>query len=261
MTDIENHNKTEDEESAGFLNRLLTFLLFSRRGVTLTVSVIGLAVLMIVLPVGTRRSIVHGFTSRPILEALLVAFILVTLSLLWTAGEDLDAWLFVAINQRWYRRKWMDRAMFWITQIGNGVFEVVLAILVFFGGLRTLALQILIGGLSLWIMVESVKALTERSRPFKSMEEVRVIGWHERGHSFPSGHTAQTFFMIAILSHHFEAGLLLNVALYTVAVLVGFSRIYIGMHYPRDVLGGAMAGSVWSILMVIAEPHWALWRG
>jgi len=260
MSELDQNNETEDEEQPGWLNRLLTFLLFSRQGLTLTLSVIGLVAVWAVLPEIARRSILHGLTSRPRLEILLVAFILLMLSLLWTAGEDLDTWLFVAINQRWYRRDWVERFMFWITQIGNGVFELLLALLVFLAGLRGLALQILIGGLSLWIMVETIKAITERSRPFKMMEEARVIGWQERGNSFPSGHTAQTFFMISILSHHFQAGLILNVILYTIAVLVGISRIYIGMHYPRDVLGGAVAGSVWSILIVVAEPYWSLWR-
>jgi membrane-associated phospholipid phosphatase len=40
-------------------------------------------------------------------------------------------------------------------------------------------------------------------------------------------------------------------SLYIIALLVGITRIYIGMHYPRDVLGGAVFGTFWGLLGVI----------
>jgi membrane-associated phospholipid phosphatase len=260
MTELEHQTESEEENNPGRLERFLDFLLKSRQGRSLVVLIVSLLILLAMLPLHTRRSLLRGLLARPVLESLLVAFILLILSFLWTSGAEFDLWLFTAINQRWFRRKWAERTMFWITQIGNGLFGLVLAVLFYVNHQRGLGLQLLLGGLTLWIVVEAVKAITERARPFKLMGETRVIGWRERGNSFPSGHTAQTFFMVSMLSHHFGAGLGLNILLYTIAVLVGFSRIYIGMHYPRDVLGGAVTGSVWSILMVITEPYWAIWR-
>lgn len=260
MTELERQTDHEEENTPDRLERFLDFLLRSRQGRSLIALIVALLIVLGLLPLHTRQSLVRGLAARPVLESLLVVFVLLILSFLWTSGTELDLWLFIAINQRWFRRKWVERAMFWITQIGNGLFGLVLAAVFYLDHQRGLGLQLLLGGLTLWIVVEIVKAITEQARPFKLMGETRVIGWRERGNSFPSGHTAQTFFMVCMLSHHFNAGLGLNILLYTIAVLVGFSRIYIGMHYPRDVLGGAVTGSMWSILMVIIEPYWAIWR-
>ena len=50
-----------------------------------------------------------------------------------------------------------------------------------------------------------------------------------------------------------------TVALYAVALLVGFTRIYVGAHDPRDVIGGAVLGSVWGILATFVDPYWFGW--
>jgi membrane-associated phospholipid phosphatase len=58
------------------------------------------------------------------------------------------------------------------------------------------------------------------------------------------------------LSHRFQLGIGGTVALHAVAVLVGFTRMYVGAHYPRDVIGGAVLGSVWGILATLVDPYW-----
>jgi membrane-associated phospholipid phosphatase len=78
----------------------------------------------------------------------------------------------------------------------------------------------------------------------------------ERGLSFPSGHTAQIFFMATLLSRRFPLGAWGTITLYAVAVLVGITRMYVGAHYPRDVIGGAGLGSVWGILATLVDPNW-----
>ena len=76
-------------------------------------------------------------------------------------------------------------------------------------------------------------------------------GVRERGDSFPSGHTTQVFFLTALLIHHFQLGVAAAAALYAVAALVGFTRIYLGAHYPRDVIAGIVLGSVWGVLAAL----------
>ena len=113
---------------------------------------------------------------------------------------------------------------------------------------RRLAMEIILGTLTLWLLVETIKALTDRARPFLDLGEARIIGWRERGRSFPSGHTAQTFFLVTLFSHQFQPGPAATIALFAVAALVGFTRMYVGAHYPRDVLAArcwARCGESW----------------
>lgn len=195
-----------------------------------------------------RQALLRGLLAQRQLVALLLTFLLLTFSLLLSAGQRLDTWIFLLFNLRGYHPRWMDRLMWVLTQIGNGVFGLLLCILLYFTGNRRLAFEMLLGILSLWLAVELIKAIVERSRPFLTLEGTRVIGWRERGLSFPSGHTAQAFFMMTLLNEYFPFNAVLTFVLYSTAAMVGFTRIYVGAHYPRDVIGGAILGSVWGII-------------
>jgi membrane-associated phospholipid phosphatase len=59
--------------------------------------------------------------------------------------------------------------------------------------------------------------------------------------------------MATMLSRAIGFGSLTTGLLYAIAVLVALTRIYVGAHYPRDVIGGAMLGSVWGILTGLVE--------
>lgn len=131
-----------------------------------------------------------------------------------------------------------------------------LAGLFFILNYRSLSVEVIFGTLTLWLQVEIFKVLTDRTRPFLALQGKRTIGWQERGRSFPSGHTAQTFFLMTLISHYFQPGLGGTVALYAVALLVGYTRIYVGAHFPRDVIGGAVLGSVRGVLAVLVSPYW-----
>lgn len=92
------------------------------------------------------------------------------------------------------------------------------------------------------------KALVNRRRPFIRLSEVRIVGQRARGSSFPSGHTSQAFFMATLMAGYFDAGVRAVCLLYAIALLVGVTRMYVGAHYPRDVLAGAILGSAWGQL-------------
>jgi membrane-associated phospholipid phosphatase len=215
-----------------------------------------LGIFLAVLPGELRRTMVRGFLARRSLVALLFFFTLITLSLVWTSGQRLDAWVFLLFNRHGARPRWLDRLMWGLTQLGNLVLALAIALLAWIQGIRLLTVEILAGLLTLWLVVESIKAVTDRTRPFLILVEARLVGWRERGKSFPSGHTAQVFFLASLLTGFLQLGLPLAAGLYGLAALVGFTRIYVGVHYPRDVLGGAILGTMWGIMSLAVAAYY-----
>jgi undecaprenyl-diphosphatase len=202
-----------------------------------------------------RGVLIVGLIAHQLLIALLFGFSLIALSLLWSVGQRFDVWVFAALNLRGYHSRWMDGAMWLTTQIGNAGFATLLAVGAYALGDRQFAIELALGTLTLWLLVELIKAFTDRARPFNLLRETRVIGWRVPGLSFPSGHTAQTFFVVALCIGHFQLSLEIAMGLYGIAALVAFTRIYVGAHYPRDVIAGAILGLVWGILSGSVAPY------
>ena len=67
--------------------------------------------------------------------------------------------------------------------------------------------------------------------------------------SFPSGHTAVSF---AAATAIYAIDKKWGIAAYVFAVVMGFSRLYLGVHFPLDVLGGAVVGTVAAKLVLVA---------
>ena len=145
--------------------------------------------------------------------------------------------------------------MLGFTQIGNGMIGLAIALLFFAAGEHLLAYEIALGILTLWLVVEMMKALMYRRRPFIRLTQARIVGRRAGGRSFPSGHTSQAFFMATLLAQHFHASVWAALLLYGIALLVGITRVYVGAHYPRDVLAGAILGSAWGLLGAIVDPY------
>lgn len=241
--------------SKNFFARILLFWGEYRRLVLLALISAALLGLLRSLNQDVRRVLWTSFLTQRSLIVLTIIFTLLTLSLLWSTGQRLDTWIFIRLNLRGNHPLWLDRMMWVLTQIGNGGFGMILGILFYLVGERRLAVELLLGILSLWLAVELIKAIVERSRPFLTLEGTRVIGWRERGKSFPSGHTSQAFFMMTLLAYYFQPHAAINLLFYITAGLVGLTRVYVGAHYPRDVIGGAILGSVWGILTSLVEVY------
>jgi membrane-associated phospholipid phosphatase len=228
---------------------------FYRRVVLLTSLSLGLVLFLSALPAEARGTLSTALNAQLPLVLLFLAFALIALSLVWTTGQRLDAHVFMLSNLHGFRPRWLDRSMWLATQLGNMLAAFALALTFFLLSYRGMALEIVLGTLTLWLLVELVKVLTDRERPYLALEGVRVIGWRERGRSFPSGHTSQTFFLITLVTHRFPLGLGIIAALYLFALFIAFTRLYVGAHYPRDVLGGAVLGSIWAALAALVEPY------
>ncbi len=206
-----------------------------------------LALSLIFMPNDAREIFWHRIKSNIFLTVLIITFCVVSVSLVWKTGEKIDVWIFTVFNVWGKRSPWVDWTMLALTQIGSGVFSILIAGIFYLSYDRIFAYEIVLGTLSLWLVVESLKFLIRRPRPYVMLKNIRVVGTRAGGHSFPSGHTSQAFFMATLFSHYFRLDLVSTLILYGLALVVGVTRMYVGMHYPRDIIGGSMLGTAWGL--------------
>lgn len=86
-----------------------------------------------------------------------------------------------------------------------------------------------------------LKTLIYEPRPFITFGNVHLLVVENDPFSFPSGHTTSTFAVICFLMFKLKNNLL-DVILILFGLIIGFSRIYVGVHYPFDVLAGMILG-------------------
>jgi membrane-associated phospholipid phosphatase len=87
-----------------------------------------------------------------------------------------------------------------------------------------------------------MKNAVNRKRPYKALDNVHTVGSTERSASFPSGHTSSAFTVATMVSLQYPKWYVI-VPSFAWAGLAGYSRMAIGMHYPSDVLMGAVVGA------------------
>ena len=141
-----------------------------------------------------------------------------------------------------------------ITVLGNaGIFWILLtAVLLCFKKTRRAAicsLFALLGSLLLNNML--LKPLVGRTRPYEVIEGLKLIGKRATDPSFPSGHTAASIASAVALCRFLKKRY--SIPLVVLALMIGFSRLYIGIHYPTDVLVGLIDGILLGILGCLIE--------
>ena len=94
-----------------------------------------------------------------------------------------------------------------------------------------------------------VKNMVARVRPYDAFDDIiRLIGI-QSDYSFPSGHTSVAFSSVMAMQLAFEKKQKKYVIVaWVLAFMIGFSRLYLGVHYPSDVLGGALIGMLSAVI-------------
>ncbi len=142
----------------------------------------------------------------------------------------------------------------YITHLGTaGSFWILLtAVLMCFKKTRRAAVCsaiALLGSLILNNMI--LKPLVGRVRPYEVIEGLKLIGKRATDPSFPSGHTAASIASAVALCRFLKKRY--SIPLLALALLIGFSRLYIGIHYPTDVLAGLLDGIALGIGGILIE--------
>ncbi len=115
----------------------------------------------------------------------------------------------------------------------------------------------------LWLLILGVSGLVQvGKRTFGRHRPAQVAYYPEKGYSFPSGHSATAMTLYGLLGYWFARSsrqkrnrLLIGLAAVSLILAVGFSRIYLGVHFLSDVLGGYLLGICW-LTVGIALTEW-----
>ena len=95
-----------------------------------------------------------------------------------------------------------------------------------------------------------IKPLVDRHRPFASIPAVAVLEKRPHDASFPSGHAGSAFAAATVLARALPAW---QAAWWILAALIAYSRIYVGVHYPADVIAGALIGALSAAVVLAAS--------
>jgi undecaprenyl-diphosphatase len=121
-------------------------------------------------------------------------------------------------------------------------------------GLLFLLCALLATGISDWLFGKWMKPFFGRLRPPVAGLETILRAPHYGGYSFPSNHAANMFCLAAFAGFYFPR---LRIPLFSIAALTAYSRVYCGVHFPSDVLAGALLGSLLGLgLAVSFKPLW-----
>lgn len=182
-----------------------------------------------------RKNASFFITAFVILSLLGIALII------WPKPE-----LFLALNN--YHHTVLDYLFRVLTVLGDGWFVIALAIALFFARKRALSLLILSSYLLSGLAVQLIKNWFPDPRPalYLRLHQIDYGNFLEgitlhNYYSFPSGHTTSAFALsasIAFVSVNKKWGPFLAIA----ALFVGYSRVYLGQHFPEDVIAGMSLG-------------------
>jgi undecaprenyl-diphosphatase len=154
-----------------------------------------------------------------------------------------------------HRAGWLNPIFEGITYSGNqGIVWLVLAgALALVWRRASVFLMVLAAGVLASLTSYGLRAAIPRDRPPLEYPDPEPLVGVPGSNSFPSGHAATSFACATILCWlwpRFAAPLI------ALAAAIAFSRVYVGVHYPLDAMGGAGLGTALAALVLVTAPRW-----
>lgn len=165
------------------------------------------------------------------------------------AELDRDLFLWV-VGHRWEPVDWLFVAVTAVGQAGL-VWIALAALLAFVAGRPVLSTTVLTAA-TVWsadLIAVGLKYAADRDRPYVALEEAAPLLRWDVSTSFPSGHAATSAAGAIVLSYLLGRW---SLPLAVLAAALCYSRVYIGVHYPSDVLVGAAIGAAVALVAVVA---------
>lgn len=165
-----------------------------------------------------------------------------------------DHKLFLLINNG-YSHPWLDQAMTFITDLHHvwWITQVLLPLFLFFwvsrAGKSAVAMILgiaLTAGATDHINSQYIKKNVKRDRPPLVLESAQLRVPKHSGYSFPSNHAANNFAVAQYVGLFYPH---MKTPLFLIATAVAVSRVYVGVHFPSDVVAGALVGLVIGTIM------------
>ena len=154
--------------------------------------------------------------------------------------KNFDNQIFTIINQA-LNFPALNQAFIFISSIECSYLAVVLALVLFLlrKKYHTFSALLLLAAAELnWFIGGLIKDLVNRPRPPQcNLEGINLLIDCAQGLSFPSGHTLAAFSLATVLALRYPKS---RIPVFLAASLIGYSRVYVGVHFPFDVLGGAV---------------------
>lgn len=152
-----------------------------------------------------------------------------------------DAKLIKLINAN-IKSDFLDRFMLRFTNLGGVLSTTVFVLILLFFGNREGKIIGIQGTITLVIsqtITYGLKSLLSRERPYNILKGLNTFDIILKDYSFPSGHTSASFAIATTVALNIPK---LSIVVFIIALIIGVSRIYLGVHYPTDVVAGMILG-------------------